>query len=144
MDDAHIYRTSVGWTSERKGSLSSPGLPTMEFATPPQFPGGHEGYWSPETLFVAAAESCLMATFLAIAENSKLEFRSYKSEAEGTVAKTEEGYRVTEIRIKVQLAIVDETKQERALRLLERAEKYCLVSNSMKTPVHLQAEVTVG
>lgn len=144
METTHTYRTSIQWTGERKASLSSPSLPGVEIATPPEFPGGHAGYWSPETLFVASAEGCLMTTFLAIAENSKLEITSYRSEAEGVLAKTDEGFRITDITIKVALTIPDESKKDRAQRILERAEHHCLISNSMNTAVHLEAEVSVG
>jgi peroxiredoxin-like protein len=144
METGHLYKTSLSWAEMKKGTLTSPDLPDIAVATPPEFPGGHAGYWSPETLFVAAAESCLMTTFLAIAENSKLSFSAYTSEAEGTVTKTEEGYRVTEIRIRAKVTIADETKQDRTRRLLEKAEQHCLISNSMKTAVHLEAEVAVG
>jgi len=82
-DETHVYKTSLAWTSQRMGTLHSPGLPDVVVATPPQFPGGHEGIWSPEHLFVASAEVCLMTTFLAIAANSKLEFATYSSEATG-------------------------------------------------------------
>jgi len=47
---------------------------SLDVATPPQFPKGIERVWSPEHLFTAAVNSCLMTTFLSIAENSKLEF----------------------------------------------------------------------
>ena len=71
----HVYEMSVNWQADRKGVMSSPVLNTaIEVATPPQFPKGMEGIWSPEHLFVAAINSCLMTTFLSIAENSNLEF----------------------------------------------------------------------
>lgn len=144
METTHLYHTSVEWTEQRKAKLTSPGLPPVEVATPPEFPAGHEGFWSPETLYVAAAEGCLMTTFLAIAENSKLEVTSYRSEAEGKLEKTADGFRMTEITIKVRLVIPDEGKVERAQRILEKAEQHCLISKSMKTEVHLVPEVSVG
>jgi len=72
MSDSHIYHTNVQWSTQRKGKLSNKGMPTIEIATPPEFPGGHPDIWSPEHLFVASAEICLMTTFLSIAEKSKL------------------------------------------------------------------------
>ncbi len=144
METTHSYHTSVRWTEQRKGVLSSPGLPAVEVVTPPEFPGGHEGYWSPETLYVASAEACLMTTFLAIAENSRLELSSYESEAEGTLEKTEEGFRMTEITIKVVVTIPDDSKVERVERLIAKAEQHCLISNSMKTTINLDASVQVG
>lgn len=65
MESEHSYEVSVNWDAGRKGTLSSPVLnTTIEVATPPQFPKGIEGVWSPEHLFVAAVNGCLMTTFL--------------------------------------------------------------------------------
>jgi peroxiredoxin-like protein len=113
-------------------------------ATPPEFPKGHPGIWSPEHLFVAAAEVCLMTTFLAIAENSKLDFSAYSSEAVGTLEKTENGFLMTKIVITPRIAISDEAKRDRALRIIDKAEKYCLISNSMHTDVSIEPVIEAG
>jgi len=139
--ETHVYKTGLRWEAQRRGVLSSPGLPDLPVATPPEFPGGHAGIWSPEHLFVASAEVCLMTTFLAIAENSKLEYLEYRSQAEGTVEKTDQGFMVTGITIRPRVTVKDPALRERALRIIEKAEKACLISKSMKTPVTLQAEV---
>jgi organic hydroperoxide reductase OsmC/OhrA len=83
--EAHYYNVEVNWQNDRKGILSSPELNKsnieknnyIEVATPPEFPKGMPGIWSPEHLFTAAVSSCLMTTFLSIAENSKLEFTNF-------------------------------------------------------------------
>ena len=144
MAEQHEYRTSVRWQEQRKGRLSAPGLPDLSVATPPEFPGGHPGIWSPEHLFVASAEACIMTTFLAIAENSKLEFREYASSAVGTLEKTDVGYMITEITVRPRVVIGDEGLRDRTLRILEKSEKACLISKSMNTAVHMQPEVVVG
>ncbi|MGB4407133.1 MAG: OsmC family protein [Sphaerochaeta sp.] len=144
MSDTHSYSTSVKYREMRKGVLSSEGLPSFEIATPAQFPGGHEGIWSPEHLFVASAEICLMTTFLSIAEKSRLEFAEYSSEAVGTIEKTAEGLLITKIVIKPKVVISDEAKRERTLSLLAKSEKYCLISNSMKTEVTIEPVVVVA
>jgi peroxiredoxin-like protein len=143
-DEIHMYRTSVSWTSQRKATLQSPGLPDLTVATPPEFPGGHAGIWSPEHLFVASAEACLMTTFLAIAENSKLEFASYSSSAEGKLEKTAEGYRITEITLYPKVVIKDASAADRAKRIIEKAEQHCLISNSMTAKIKLVPEVRTG
>jgi organic hydroperoxide reductase OsmC/OhrA len=143
-DETHTYTTSLRWTAERRGTFSPTGLPQLEVATPPEFPGGHPGVWSPEHLFVAAAEACLMTTFLAIAGNSKLAFKEYSSQAVGTLEKTAEGYRVSRIVLRPRLVIGDAAAVERAKRILERSEQLCLISRSMKTEVTLEAEVVVA
>ena len=70
--DRQFIETSVKWTGDRRAVLAADGLPSLEVATPPEFPAVHPGIWSPEHLYTAAAEACLMTTFLAIAANSKL------------------------------------------------------------------------
>ena len=77
MDNKHTYQVDLKWEEGRKGIISSPVLnDSIEVATPPDFPKGVEGIWSPEHLFIAAVETCFMTTFLAIAENSKLDFEN--------------------------------------------------------------------
>lgn len=144
MAEQHTYTTSVEWKDTRRGVLASSGLPNLEVATPPEFPGGIAGIWSPEHLFVAAAEVCVMTTFLAIAENSRLEFTSYRSEAVGTLEKTEAGFEITRIVIRPHVVVSDEARVARAERILQKAEEHCLISHSMKSSVELEPTVSVG
>ncbi|PAM96819.1 osmotically inducible protein OsmC, partial [Flavobacterium sp. IR1] len=86
--EAHKYHVDLEWKMDRKGEISSPVLDQkVEVATPPEFPKGMAEIWSPEHLFTAAVSSCFMTTFLAIAENSKLEFESLTCPAEGVLDK---------------------------------------------------------
>jgi peroxiredoxin-like protein len=142
--ESHTYQTHLKWTGERRAVLTSGGLPSLEVATPPEFAGGHPGVWSPEHLYTAAAEACLMTTFLAIAASSKLDFKSYESSAEGTLEKTDAGFLMTRISLHPKVAVADAGQLERAVRILEKAEKHCLISNSMKTRVELSPEVKVA
>jgi len=97
MENQYSYTTEVEWTGERRGDLSAPHLPDLEVDAPPEFKG-HEGAWTPEHLFVAAVNSCFMTTFLAIAENSKLEFVSFSADAKGKLEKLEgQGFIMTEV-----------------------------------------------
>ncbi len=141
MSDVHVYHTSVQWSTRRKGKLGSMGMPNIEVATPPEFPGGHPGIWSPEHLFVGAAEICLMTTFLSLAEKAKLRFANYTSEAEGFLEKTEGELRFTRIVLYPKVVVEREEDVEKAHKLLEKAEKYCLISNSMRTEVSIQPTV---
>jgi peroxiredoxin-like protein len=130
------YEVNLAWTKDRKGVISSPALQqSTEVATPPEFPKGIEGIWSPEHLFVAAIESCLMTTFLAVAENSKLEFESFSSHATGKLDKVEGKFMMTEVLLQPTLVINNPEHQEKAKRVLEMSEKACLISNSVKSTI---------
>jgi peroxiredoxin-like protein len=141
MEDKYFYSTEVEWTGERKGDLRAPVLPQLHVDAPPEFKG-HDGVWTPEHLFVASVNSCFMTTFLAIAENSKLDFVSFKADAEGKLEKLNgQGFVMTEITLHPQLLISHARDTERAGRILEKAERACLISNSIKTETKLEPEI---
>lgn len=117
---------------------------TVEVATPPQFPGGVPGIWSPEHLFVAAVSSCFMTTFTAIAENSKLDFQSLNINADGVLGKEDGRFMVTQITLKPELVIDDAAYREKAERILQKAEAACLISNSIRSEIILQPQVVIG
>jgi peroxiredoxin-like protein len=144
MSDIHHYEVNLEWNQDRKGTLSSPIVTQkIEVATPSEFPKGMPDIWSPEHLFVASVNACLMASFLAIAENSKLDFISFKSNAVGVVDKLDGKFQVTEIILKPIITIPSTMHAEKAQRILEMSEKSCFIANSVKTIIHLESEIIV-
>lgn len=140
----HNYEVNLSWLENRKGTISSPALnESIEIATPPEFPKGIEGIWSPEHLFAAAINSCLMTTFLAVAENSKLEFVSFDSNAVAKLDKVDGKFMMTEVLLRPKLVIKNPEQQEKAKRVLEMSEKACLISNSVKSLVILEPTIVV-
>lgn len=141
---SHQYNVNLKWNAERVGEVSSPELNSkIEVATPPQFPKGVEGVWSPEHFFTAAVNSCFMTTFLAIAENSRLEFKEFNCNAVGILDQVDGKYLMTEVILSPTLVITKEEDKEKALRVLDKSEKACLISNSINSKVSLNPIVTV-
>lgn len=141
----HTYDVELNWDEGRQGTLSSDTLSeTIEVATPPEFPGGVEGTWSPEHLFVASVSSCFMTTFTAIAEYSKLKYEALKVPAIGTMSNESGKFVMTEIILRPELVIMDEGQKDKALRVLQKAEEACLITRSIKTEVKLEPEVLVA
>jgi peroxiredoxin-like protein len=130
------YRVSVRWSDQKRGRLSSVGKPDLAVATPPEFKG-HEGVWSPEDLFVASVNACIMSTFLAVAERAGLAFASYESEAEGVLELVDGKFQFTAIAVKPKLSLKPGEDMGKARDLLVKAEANCLVSNSIKAGVTL-------
>ncbi len=142
---AHYYNVSVKWESDRKGLLSSPELiSNVEVVTPPQFPKGIEGIWSPEHLFVAAINSCLMTTFLSISENSKLDYISFESNAKGKLEVVDGKYMMSEVELEPVLLIKDIQQKEKAERVLQKSEANCLISNSVKSKIIFNPKVIIS
>lgn len=149
--EKHIYNVDINWTQDRKGTMCSPELHNtetnatncLEVATPPEFPGGMPHIWSPEHLFTAAVSSCLMTTFLAIAEFSKLEFVSFKCGSKGILEKVDGKFVMSEVQLFPEVVITDESKRDRTERIVEKAEKACLISNSITSKITMETKITV-
>ena len=144
MNVSHYYEVGLVWLDQRVGKLTAPGLPeSIMVATPPQFPKGVDKIWSPEHLFVAAINSCYMTTFLAIAENSKLEFKSFECNAKGKLEQVDGKYIISEVTVFPKVVITSENERERTERILKKTEANCLISNSVKSTVLMRTEILV-
>lgn len=146
--ETHYYNVDVNWENARKGTICSPELNKkngvcIEVATPPEFTKGIEGIWSPEHLFVAAVSSCLMTTFLAIAENSTLDFISFNCSGKGKLESVDGILMMSEIVLKPTVVIHNEAHIDKAIRILKKAEDACLISHSVKSKITMEANIQV-
>lgn len=141
MEHIYYYKTDITWKEGRIGEISAPTFHNITVATPPEFNKGVPNIWSPEHLFVASVNICLMTTFLAIAENSNLEFKSYFSSAEGKLEKVDNKFKFTEIILKPVITIPEGVDEEKALRIIKKSEDNCLISNSINAKIILQPTI---
>lgn len=142
-DQVHRYETTVEWTENRRGTLTALQRPVILTGAPPEF-GGTDDVWSPEHLCVAAVNSCVMLTFIAIAANSKVAFRTYTATACGTLEKVEgRGPVITSIVVKPRIGIGAEVDRGKVERLVHMAERNCYISNSLNATVTLEPEIVV-
>jgi organic hydroperoxide reductase OsmC/OhrA len=137
----YTYEANTVWQRGKQGRIHAADRPAIDVATPPEF-GGPSGVWSPEQLFVASVDSCLMSTFLFFAEKSAISVRSYDSKAVGRMDKTPDGLRFTAIDINITVGVGAESDLEKATRLQSKLEKYCPISTSLRCPVTLHLNVT--
>ena len=139
----HHYKVQAVAKTEGSVALSSERLSSLSSAPPRQF-GGPGDQWSPEMLLVAAAVDCLILTFRAIASASKLPWLSLDCDAEGVLDRVEGVTRFTEIRTNARLVLPAGGDAERARRLLEKAEKTCLITCSLKSESKLSTDVKIA
>jgi organic hydroperoxide reductase OsmC/OhrA len=147
--EPHFYSVNINWETDRKGILCSPELNPevgrcIEVATPPEFPKGIPGIWSPEHLFTAAVSSCLMTTFLSIAEKSKLDFTQFSCKSKGKLEQVEGQLMMSEIILETTIIIADEKDREKAERVLQKSEVACLISNSILSKITLIPIITIA
>ena len=143
QDLPHLYRVSAAVQGDANVLLSAADVPDIESAGPPQF-GGPGDVWSPEGLLVASVADCFILSFRAIARTAHLDWNSLTCEAEGTLDKIDKLTQFTAFKVKARLEVPQGTSEKKAHTILEKAEKYCLITNSMKADSHLEAEVIIG
>lgn len=151
MMTPYYYTVDVRWNKERQGVMCSPELKAslgkngcIEVATPPEFPKGMHGIWSPEHLYTASVGSCFMTTFLSVAENSKLELFSFSCRATGKLDNVDGKLIMTEVAIRPEVTITKASQEDLAIRVMEKTEKACLISNSIKANVVMTPRVHIA
>ena len=132
----HHYRVAANAAPEGDVSLSSEKLETLPSAPPQEF-GGPGDRWSPETLLVAA----IVLTFRAIAKVSRLSWLSLRCDVEGTLERGEGQTKFTQFKANATLDVPPDTNEQRAQRILGKAETSCLITNSLSATTHLNAVV---
>jgi len=128
------YHTSLDHVIGRTGIMHSGDKPELRVSAPPEFKGP-DGLWTPEDLFVASIETCLMLTFVGIAEKRDLQYVRYHSRAEGVLEWVDGSYRFTRVVLWPTITVVSADHIPAARAVLERAHATCLVARSLVTEV---------
>ncbi len=136
----HHYQVAASAEAEGNVSLNSPGLEPILSAPPAEFDGPGD-IWSPETLLVAAIADCFILSFRGIAKASKLPWLSLDCEVDGVLDRVERTTQFTDFEIKATLLVPAGISEEKAHRLLEKAESSCLITKSLSGATHLSASV---
>jgi peroxiredoxin-like protein len=143
MEAHHEYRVNAFGAGGRNGVVHAEGvLSCISFSAPPEFLG-EPGRWTPEHFLVAAVASCFVSTFSGIAEKSRLKFASFNLDAEGVLGNEDGIWRFTEINLRPVVTVLEEEDRDKAIRLLGKAEKSCLIARSLQFKVVLLPAVKV-
>ncbi len=133
----YYYETQIRWQDNLRGLAGTGDLKPIVVSSPPEF-GGEPGLWTPEHLLLAAAESCLMATFLSVARRSHLSICSYSSSVLARLDHIErQGLRFTKLRIRP-VVEVGAQDREQAGHVMELAKKNCFVTNTLNFAVEIE------
>ena len=136
------YKAKTTWTSARRGTLSAAERPNIVVGSPPEFKGDGD-VWAPEELLVGSLNTCLMLTFLTMAQGRGLTPVAYESEAEGLLENVEGKFRITEVTVRPRVAVKAE-ELEAARKIMEGVEAQCFISNSITAKVTLVPELVVA
>jgi organic hydroperoxide reductase OsmC/OhrA len=140
QDFPHHYKTTATARHDSNVDMTSPGLPELKLAAPAEF-GGPGDHWSPETLMAAAVASCFKLSFKAIARAAKFEWVSIRCDVVAVLDRVDKVTQFTEFHQTVVLEVPPGSDEAKAVRLLEKAERTCLVTNSLTGTTRLDATV---
>ena len=139
----HRYVVSASGASVGDIELTGDRLPVLRSAAPLEF-DGPGNRWSPETLLVGAVVDCFVLTFRAVARGAKLPWTSLDCTATGTLDRVDGATQFTDVALAARLTVPAGVDQAQAERALEKAERACLVSKSLKAAIHLECQVDVA
>lgn len=138
----HRYTVDAEATATGTVAVGAAGLATLDTSSPPEF-DGPPGHWSPETLLVAAVADCYVLSFRAVARAAAFEWKSLNCRVVGVLERVSGVTQFTRFTTAVRLRAPRGADRERAREILERAEKVCLIANSLRGERSLEIEVLV-
>jgi organic hydroperoxide reductase OsmC/OhrA len=112
----------------------------MATGPPPEF-DGPGGVWSPETLLIAAVADCFILTFRGVSRAARFEWVGLDAHVDGTLERISGVTQFVRYVTRATLTVPSNADHAKARELLERAEKLCLVANSLRGERALEIQV---
>lgn len=146
----HTYATSLTWSGSTGAGyrgysrdhvvVAAPAVHALELSADPAFRGDPTRL-NPEQLLVAAASSCQLLSFLALAARERVDVRAYEDPATGTLDLAANRPRITRVDLHPVITVGSGADHETVRRLMRAAHDECYIANSLSTEV--VADVTV-
>ena len=93
---------------------------------------------NPEQLLVAAASSCQMLSFLAVAARARLDVIDYRDDAVGEMPEDNRPMWVTRIILRPQITLGSPAPRSKIERLVEVAHRECFIAQSVRSEIVLE------
>ncbi len=138
----HFYKVKASGAQQGNLTVAADNLPDMQAAAPVGFNGPGD-IWSPEDMLMSSVATCTVLSFRAISRASKLNWISIECESNGELSRVDRKTLFTKILTKVTLVIPKDQNQEKAIKLLNKAEETCLISNSLTAETHIECKIVV-
>lgn len=141
----HAFATSLRWTGStgaghaaysREHELDM-AAHSMRASSDAAFLGDPERP-NPEQLLVAAASSCQMLSFLAVAARARLDVVDYRDEASGEMPGDARPMSVTRIVLRPRITLATPAPRAKVERLVEVAHRECFIARSLRSEVVLE------
>jgi organic hydroperoxide reductase OsmC/OhrA len=139
----HTYRAKAQGSAAGVVPVSSFGLPDINTAPPAEFDGPGD-LWSPENLLIAAIADCFILTFRGISRASAFAWMVLDCQVDGVLERVSGKNQFTQFTTTATLTVAAGADQGKAKELLQRAEKVCLVANSLLGRRSMEVRVNEG
>jgi organic hydroperoxide reductase OsmC/OhrA len=146
----HHYRARCSWTGstaagydhyDREHRVSCPPA-TAELALSSDAAFlGDPARLNPESLQLAAAASCQLLSFLAVAARARVDVIAYEDDAEADMPEDDRPIRITAIRLRPRIRVAAGTDEAKVQRLVDLAHQECYIANSLTSAMDIRATV---
>jgi organic hydroperoxide reductase OsmC/OhrA len=150
MSHTHTYRTELAWAGStaagyddygRAHRLDAPPAGTgLDLSSDPAF-RGDPARLNPEQLLLAAASSCQLLSFLAVAARARIDVVAYADQAEAIMPEDDRPMRLTRITLRPVITLgassadVPDTRLD---HLVGVAHRECFIANSLRSDMTIE------
>ena len=135
----HHYQTWLVRTLASRARLEAPPRPLISCGPTPEFDGDATS-WSAEHLLLSSIGMCVLTTYEALAARARLDIKAWEARVGGMVEKTDGGLVFSKFTVDLDMEVSD---VERAREVLEETKRHCLIANSLRVPVEIEARIHV-
>lgn len=149
-DHVHHYEATIAWTGstatgyegyDRGHTATVPGVDgSLPLTADPSF-RGDPAKLNPEVLLLAAASSCQLLTFLAVAAKSRVDVVAYEDRSEAVMPEGDRPVRITTVTLRPRITVAGDVDEDRVRHLVEVAHKACFIANSVSCEIVVEPEV---
>lgn len=146
----HTFATTLTWQGstgegyERYGRahrVCPEGTTDLTVSADPAF-RGDAALVNPEQLLLAAASSCQLLSFLAVAARARVDVVDYVDTATAVMPEGERPVRITEIVLRPRITVRG-PGQAKVDRLVGLAHKECYIANTVSAPIRVEPTIEV-
>ncbi len=96
---------------------------------------------NPEQLLLAAAASCQLLSFLAVAARARIDVLGYTDEASAVMPEDDPPTRITSIVLRPRIRVRAGPSEDRVRHLVEVAHRECFIANSLRSSIAIDATI---
>lgn len=125
--------------------IAAPADATLSLSSDPAF-GGDPALLNPEQLLVAAASSCQLLAFLAVAARARVDVVAYRDDATAEMPEPEDGgpsarMWVERIALRPTITVRGTTSDDRLRRLVDLAHRECFIAGSLRSEITVEPTI---